>query len=78
MNEIEALIKKENLQNHEIDYLIAKIKKDYWPKLNDKQMPKHCGLCDLFKVCKVVNPKLICPWLIFEKNKKIKKNQKST
>jgi hypothetical protein len=64
MEEIEALINKDNLTDEELDFLIAKIKQDYWPELKDKEIPKNCGLCDLFKICRVVNPKLICPWLV--------------
>jgi len=62
--DIEALIKKNNLQDQEIDYLISKIKQLYWPRLKAKRIPNHCGLCELFKICKLVNPELICPWFI--------------
>lgn len=62
MKTMEALISKGNLSNEELDLLIVKIKQDYYVKLNNK-IPNHCGLCDLFRFCRIINPKLICPWL---------------
>lgn len=60
---MEALISKGNLSNEELDLLIVKIKQDYYVKLNNNKIPNHCGLCDLFRFCRIINPKLICPWL---------------
>jgi len=29
----------------------------------DNDIPQNCGLCQLFRFCSLINPKLICPWL---------------
>jgi len=63
MEDIEVLLKKQNLGCHELDYLIAKIKENYWPNFKDNDIPQHCGLCPIFRFCKLINPELICPWL---------------
>jgi len=63
MKDIEALLEKENLEDSELDCLIAKIKQDYWPSVKNKVIPRHCGQCKLFKLCRIINPKLLCPWL---------------
>jgi len=62
MPDIENLIKKGNLNKQKLDNIVSKIKHEYWPRLKQKPLPQHCGVCDLFNLCKVVNPKLICPW----------------
>ena len=57
--DIEALIAKEALTTCEIDYLILKIKQDYWPALKNNNIPQHCGLCQLSRFCNSINPGLI-------------------
>lgn len=63
MQDIELLLEKENLAKAEIDYLVAKVKADYWPEVKNMAIPKHCGICRLFRFCSLISHELICPWL---------------
>lgn len=63
MKEIEALINQNSLTDQELDFLITMIRQDYWPKLKANEVSQHCGVCMVFKFCRLINPKLLCPWL---------------
>lgn len=62
MREIEGLIKKGNLSRQELDSIVQRIKQVYWPRLKQEPLPAHCGVCELFAICRLVNSRLICPW----------------
>lgn len=58
-----TLTKFNQLSNRDIDFIILNIRKNFWTKVKNTNMPKHCGLCKLLKICIVINPELTCPWL---------------
>ncbi len=64
MKNLKKIINKGNLDIDEIDQIISVVKQEYWPRLQNKPMPKHCGDCDLLNLCKVVNSNLVCPWYL--------------
>ncbi len=63
MEIVEGLLNKKNNTREEIDLLINRIKQNRIPNLKDNDTPQHCGLCGLFRFCKIINHRLICPWL---------------
>jgi len=63
METIETLLKKEKHSQEDFDFLIVRAKMHYIPQLRNTSMPQHCGLCTLFSFCKIINYKLICPWV---------------
>lgn len=65
MEELEKLFSKKHLSEKEINELAVRIKEELCPKLKDKDVPAHCGVCELVVFCNKVDPKLICPWLIY-------------
>ncbi|RJP29185.1 MAG: hypothetical protein C4533_05140 [Candidatus Omnitrophota bacterium] len=62
MEIIEALIKKENHSKEEFDTLVVQVNSHYTRQLKNTVVPQHCGLCSIFRFCKIINHKLICPW----------------
>ena len=63
MNSIETIIDKTNLTNEELDSLIKTINEQHAHTKQAKKVPQHCGLCALYKFCRIINHKHICPWL---------------
>lgn len=63
MEEIEALLKKEKPSKEDIDKLIQWLKSDSFLHSKNRTLPAHCGECSLFRFCKLINHKLICPWI---------------
>jgi hypothetical protein len=62
MQDIESLIKKGNLSRQELDSIILRVKQELWPRLKQQPLPEHCGACELYDICRLVNSELICPW----------------
>ncbi|MCM8797304.1 MAG: hypothetical protein NC923_05455 [Candidatus Omnitrophica bacterium] len=62
METIEALLKKEKHSQEDFVTLIERVKSDYIPQLKNSGIPQHCGLCSIYRFCKIINHKLICPW----------------
>ena len=62
MKTIEALLAKENHTQEELGILITRVKEDCVSRFKGNDIPQHCGLCELFRFCKIINHTLICPW----------------
>ena len=45
-----------------LDMLVESVKEQF-EYLRKTDMPIHCGICELFGYCKIINHALICPWL---------------
>ena len=58
------LISRRFLSDRELDSLIIRIKERIVPLLKYRKVPRHCGICRLFRFCKIINHSLICPWLV--------------
>jgi hypothetical protein len=59
----ENIINIQNPSNEDLDHVIAGVREDIVPGLKDCDMPLHCGVCSLYKFCKIINHLLICPWI---------------
>ncbi|MGD0336361.1 MAG: hypothetical protein ABSB18_04600 [Candidatus Omnitrophota bacterium] len=64
--ELKKLLSKNHLSEKEANELVERIRKELWPELKDKDTPAHCGVCELVVFCKKLDPKLICPWFIYD------------
>jgi len=59
MKTIDELLKKNNHTAEELNLIIIHAKRRH--PVSEK-CPQHCGICELFRFCKIINHKLICPW----------------